>query len=120
MKNQVSLSSFQPGQIILGKIIKLEPTGIIVDFDADQPAYITLQELSFSKIQSPEEAVQLNEIREFLIVRNYDGKNDIFFSHCTPALLNKLLGDRLMLNPNHCTHVSNAITCEYRWAMRKK
>lgn len=38
MKRKINLSSFQPGQIILGKIIKLETTGIIVDFDADQPS----------------------------------------------------------------------------------
>ncbi|WP_427156790.1 S1 RNA-binding domain-containing protein [Aliinostoc sp. HNIBRCY26] len=107
MKRKINLSSFQPGQIILGKIIKLEPTGIIVDFDADQPAYITLQELSFSKIQSPEEAVQLNEIREFLVVRNYDGKNDIFFSHCTPETLqesDRLHETVLTIVTNKCGH----------------
>ncbi|ACC82282.1 S1 RNA-binding domain-containing protein [Nostoc punctiforme] len=82
-----SLESFQLGDIITGKIIKLEPTGVLVDFYTDQLAYVPLLELSLNEIQSPEEAVRLNEIREFMVVGNYDGKHDIFFSHCSPETL---------------------------------
>ncbi|MFN6479072.1 S1 RNA-binding domain-containing protein [Nostoc sp. DedQUE07] len=82
-----SLESFQLGDIITGKIIKLEPTGVLVDFYTDQLAYVPLLELSLNEIQSPEEAVRLNEIQEFLVVGNYDGEHDIFFSHCSPETL---------------------------------
>lgn len=82
-----SLDSFQLGDIITGKIIKVEPTDVLVDFYTDQLAYVPLLELSLNEIQSPEEAVQLNEIREFLVVGNYDGEHDIFFSHCSPETL---------------------------------
>ncbi|MEH2165911.1 MAG: hypothetical protein V7K41_04380 [Nostoc sp.] len=71
-----SLDSFQLDGIITGKIIKLEPTGVLVNFDTDKLAFVPLVELSFAEIQSPEEALQLNEIREFLVVGNYDGNKN--------------------------------------------
>ncbi|MEH2433139.1 MAG: hypothetical protein V7K25_02625 [Nostoc sp.] len=37
-----SLESFQLGNIITGQIIKLEPTGVLVDFYTDQLAYVPL------------------------------------------------------------------------------
>ncbi|MFN6564810.1 MAG: S1 RNA-binding domain-containing protein [Nostoc sp. ChiSLP01] len=82
-----SLASFQIGDVITGKIVQLEPTGILVDFDTDKLAFVPLIELSFAEIQTPEEAVQLNEIREFLVVGNYNGEHGIFFSNCSPETL---------------------------------
>jgi ribosomal protein S1 len=102
-----SLESFQLGDIITGKIIKLEPTGVLVDFYTDQLAYVPLLELSLNEIQSPEEAVRLNEIREFLVVGNYDGKHDIFFSHCSPETLkdsDRLYEVALDLASEKCGH----------------
>ncbi|MEH1891011.1 MAG: S1 RNA-binding domain-containing protein [Nostoc sp.] len=105
-----SLESFQLGDIITGKIIKLEPTGILVDFYTDQLAYVPLLELSLNEIQSPEEALQLNEIREFLVVGNYDGEHDIFFSHCSPETLkdsDRLYETALDLASEKCGHSIN-------------
>jgi ribosomal protein S1 len=105
-----SLESFQLGDIIIGKIIKLEPTGVLVDFYTDQLAYVPLLELSLNEIQSPEEAVQLNEIREFLVVGNYDGEHDIFFSHCSPETLkdsDRLYEVTLDLASEKCGHPIN-------------
>ncbi|MFN6498937.1 MAG: S1 RNA-binding domain-containing protein [Nostoc sp. DedQUE01] len=82
-----TLANFQVGNIIAGKIIKLEPTGVVVDFNKDKLAFVPLIELSFAEIQTPEEAVQLNQIREFLVVGNYNGEHDIFFSNCSPETL---------------------------------
>jgi hypothetical protein len=45
------------------------------------------------KVQSPEEAVQLNQVREFLVVGDYECQHDYFFPDCTPETLNG--GDRL-------------------------
>ena len=81
------LGNFQPGDIVTGKIIKLEPIGVLVDFYADQLAYVPLLELSLTEIQAPEQAVQLSALREFMVVGNYDGNRDIFFSHCSPETL---------------------------------
>ncbi|MEH2081032.1 MAG: S1 RNA-binding domain-containing protein [Nostoc sp.] len=102
-----SLDSFQLDGIITGKIIKLEPTGVLVDFDTDELAFVPLVELSFAEIQSPEEALQLNEIREFLVVGNYDGEHDIFFSHCSPETLkdsHRLYEVALDLASKKCGH----------------
>lgn len=102
-----SLDSFQLGDIITGKIIKVEPTDVLVDFYTEQLAYVPLLELSLNEIQSPEEAVQLNEIREFLVVGNYDGEHDIFFSHCSPETLkdsDRLYETALDLASEKCGH----------------
>ncbi|MEH2242146.1 hypothetical protein [Nostoc sp.] len=105
-----SLAIFQIGDLITGKIIKLEPTGVLVDFYTDQLAFVPLVELSFVEIQTPEEAVQLNEIREFLVVANYDGEHDIFFSHCSPETLkdsDRLYETGLNLASEKCNHPIN-------------
>ncbi|MDZ8096310.1 MAG: S1 RNA-binding domain-containing protein [Nostoc sp. DedQUE05] len=102
-----SLESFQLGDIITGKIIKLEPTGVLVDFYTDQLAYVPLLELSLNEIQSPEEALQLNEIREFLVVGNYDGEHSIFLSHCSPETLkdsDRLYETAFYLASEKCGH----------------
>ncbi|MEH2095666.1 S1 RNA-binding domain-containing protein [Nostoc sp.] len=105
-----NLDSFQIGDLITGKIIKLEPTGVLVDFYTDQLAYVPLLELSLTEIQSPEEAVQLNQIREFLVVGNYDGEHGIFFSHCSPETLkdsDRLYETALYLASEKCGHPVN-------------
>lgn len=82
------LGSFPLNEIVTGRIVKLEPRGVLVDFGTEKPAYVPQSELSLAKVQSPEEAVQLNQIREFLVVGNYDGQHDCFLSDCTLETLN--------------------------------
>ena len=82
------LGSFPLDEIVTGRIVKLEPRGVLVDFGTEQLAYIPQSELSLVKIQSPEEAVQLNQVREFLVVGNYEWQRDCFFPDCTPETLN--------------------------------
>jgi len=82
------LGSFPLDEIVTGRIAKLEPRGVLVDFGTEQLAYIPQSELSITEIQSPEEAVQLNQVREFLVVGNYEWQHDCFFPDCTPETLN--------------------------------
>ena len=77
----------QIGDIVAGRIVTIEQTGVLVDFEMDRPIHVPLVELSMNEIQAPEDALQLNEVREFLVVGNYDGNHDIFFSHCSPETL---------------------------------
>lgn len=81
------LGEFQPGDIVTGRISALEPKFILVDFNNGSLTRVPIIELSLNELQTPEDAVQLNEIREFLVVGNYEGKCDIFFSHCSPEEL---------------------------------
>ena len=74
----VPLGEFQPGDIVTGKIVALEPTGALVDFDIDQLVNVPLSELSLCNIQSPDEALRVDEVREFLVVGNYDGHCERF------------------------------------------
>ncbi len=67
-----ALGSFPLGEIVTGRIVKLEPGGVLVDFGTERLAYIPQSELSLAKVQSPEAAVQLNQVREFLVVGDYD------------------------------------------------
>jgi ribosomal protein S1 len=87
------LGSFPLDEIVTGRIVKLEPRGVLVDFGIEQLAYIPQSELLLVKVQFPEEAAQLNQVREFLVVGNYEWQHNCFFPDCTPETLNS--SDRL-------------------------
>jgi ribosomal protein S1 len=87
------LGRFPLNEIVTGRIVQIEPRGVLFDFDAEQLAYIPQWELSSAEVQSPEEAVQLNQVREFLVVGNYDRQHTCFISDCTPETIND--SDRL-------------------------
>ena len=57
---------FQIGDIVAGRIVAIEQTGVLVDFEMDRPIHVPLVELSINEIQAPEDVPQLNEVREFL------------------------------------------------------
>jgi small subunit ribosomal protein S1 len=103
----IPLGRFQPGDIVTGRIITLEQTGVLVDFDTDRLVRVPLSELSFNEIQTPEDVLRLNEIREFFVVGNYDGKSEIFFSHCSPDTLKD--SDRLL----EAAHSDASLQCGY-------
>ncbi|MEM1278647.1 MAG: S1 RNA-binding domain-containing protein [Cyanobacteria bacterium P01_H01_bin.152] len=81
------LGSFPLDATIPGRIVKLKSRGVLVDFGTENLAYVPQSELSLAEVQSPEEAVQLNQVREFLVVGNYDREHDYFFTDCTPETL---------------------------------
>jgi ribosomal protein S1 len=83
----VQLGRFQPDDIVTGKIIEIEPTGVLVDFNTEELVHVPLLELSLNDIHSPEDALQLNEIREFLVLGNYDGKSQLFCANSSPEML---------------------------------
>ncbi len=105
----VPLGKFQPGDIVTGKVVALEPTGALVDFDIKQLVHVPLSELSLSEIQSPDEALRVGEIREFLVVGNYDGQREIFFSNCSPETL--ISSDRLLETAQDLA----SLQCGYSW-----
>ena len=81
------LDNFKIGHRITGKIIKLEADCVLVDFFTGELARVPLSELSITEIETPEQVMQCGELREFLVVGNYDGKREITFSHCSSETL---------------------------------
>ena len=65
-------NSFSLGEIVIGTVFKLEPEGALIDLGSDIAAYIPLREMSIVEVESPEQVLQLNETRQFLVVRDYD------------------------------------------------
>jgi small subunit ribosomal protein S1 len=67
---------FSPGDIVPGTVFSIEPMGALINIGAKTAAYIPIQEMSINRIESPEEVLQLNEIREFFILtdENEDGQ----------------------------------------------
>lgn len=81
------LENFKIDDRITGKIVKLEPDCVLVNFSTGELACVPLSELSITDIETPQQVLQCGEIREFLVVGNYDGKTEISFSHCSPETL---------------------------------
>ncbi|MDA0265911.1 MAG: 30S ribosomal protein S1 [Cyanobacteria bacterium] len=67
---------FNPGDTVAGTVFSLEPKGALIDIGAKTAAYIPIQEMSINRVESPEEVLQSNEMREFFILtdENEDGQ----------------------------------------------
>ena len=87
------LDGFLLGDVVSGQIVEISPHGVRVNFGVGQPVYVRQSELSFVEIDAPEDVLKLNEVREFLVAGEYDGKIDHFFHDATPEILND--SDRL-------------------------
>lgn len=67
------LNKFKPGDIVLGKVIEIEPVKALIKIEGCEPVYIIKEVTSVHKIESIEEVLELNQIYEFLIVIDYGG-----------------------------------------------
>jgi small subunit ribosomal protein S1 len=67
---------FNPGDTVAGTVFSLEPRGALIDIGAKTAAYIPIQEMSINRVESPDEVLQSNEMREFFILtdENEDGQ----------------------------------------------
>ena len=67
---------FRPGDIVVGRVLNLEPRGALVDIGAKTAAYLPIQEMSINQVDSPDEVLQSHETREFFILtdENEDGQ----------------------------------------------
>lgn len=59
---------FSLGEIVVGSVLSLEPTGALVNLGTQTPAFLPLREMSMTPIDTPSEVLELNETREFRIV----------------------------------------------------
>ncbi|MFE1745076.1 S1 RNA-binding domain-containing protein [Coleofasciculus sp. H7-2] len=90
-----NLSSFCPGKVVLGTVIGLEPGGALIDIGAPTAIFLPIWEMSINEIDSPEEALQLNETREFLIVSKYDEAGNLMQFISIRQLEKKLAWERV-------------------------
>ncbi|MBD1832594.1 S1 RNA-binding domain-containing protein [Cyanobacteria bacterium FACHB-472] len=89
------LSSLSPGDIVIGKVISLEPGGALIDIGAPTAIFLPIREMSINEIDSPEEVLQLNETREFLIINDYDIEGNLMLSLSLRQLEKKLAWERV-------------------------
>lgn len=87
--------SFNPGDIVVGTVFRLEPKGALIDIGVETAAYIPLREMSIAEIDSPEDVLQLNETREFLIVTEYDKEGNPILCLSIRSLEQKLAWERV-------------------------
>lgn len=90
-----NLSSLSPGDIVIGKVISLEPGGALIDIGAPTAIFLPIWEMSINEIDSPEEVLQLNETREFLVVNDYDIEGNLMLSLSLRQLEKKLAWQRV-------------------------
>ncbi|MBI4426030.1 MAG: S1 RNA-binding domain-containing protein [Candidatus Kerfeldbacteria bacterium] len=63
-----AIKKYSIGQIIEGKVIKLNPFGVFVELDPDIQGLCHISELSWKMIKHPGEVVKLDELRKFKII----------------------------------------------------
>ncbi|MBI4090198.1 MAG: S1 RNA-binding domain-containing protein [Candidatus Kerfeldbacteria bacterium] len=63
-----AVKKYTVGQVVEGKVIKLNPFGVFVELDPDIQGLCHISELSWKMIKHPGEVVKLDEVRKFKII----------------------------------------------------
>jgi len=71
---------FNPGDVVPGTVFALEPKGALIDIGAKTAAFIPLQEMSINRVDSPEEILQPDEMREFFILSEENEEGQLTLS----------------------------------------
>ncbi|NJK72501.1 MAG: S1 RNA-binding domain-containing protein, partial [Synechococcaceae cyanobacterium SM2_3_60] len=71
---------FSPGDTVAGTVFSLEPRGALIDIGAKTAAFIPLQEMSISRVDSPTEVLNLGETREFFILTEENEEGQLTLS----------------------------------------
>jgi small subunit ribosomal protein S1 len=71
---------FNPGDTVPGTVFNLEPRGALIDIGAKTAAFIPIQEMSINRVESPEEVLQPNEVREFYILSDENEEGQLTLS----------------------------------------
>lgn len=72
--------NFKDGDKCVGRVYQFEPNGALVDIGAKASAYCPLFEMSMSKLDRPEEGLDIGEDREFMIISNEDQNGQLRIS----------------------------------------
>ncbi|OUC13895.1 MAG: 30S ribosomal protein S1 [Alkalinema sp. CACIAM 70d] len=86
---------FAKGQVVTGKAFSYENDGALIDIGGKSPAFLPVDEASVYKISDITTAIQLQEEREFLIIRdqNEDGQVTVSIRRLEERRIWEKLGD---------------------------
>ncbi len=72
---------YKIGDTVKGKVLKLNPFGAFVELDADIHGLAHISELSYRKLNSPAEILNVNDIYEFKVISIEPGKHRLGLSY---------------------------------------
>ncbi|HBG49394.1 MAG TPA: hypothetical protein DDW90_07835 [Cyanobacteria bacterium UBA9971] len=79
--------SFKKGDIVKGKVIAYEPSGVIIDIGAKTNAKVPLKELLGGPSKTPQDTLPMDDTeKEFLIIREEDDEGQLTLSYKKVAL----------------------------------
>ena len=71
---------FNPGDVVAGTVFSLEPRGALIDIGAKTAAFLPIQEMSISRIDSADEVLAPGETREFFILTEENEEGQLTLS----------------------------------------
>jgi small subunit ribosomal protein S1 len=71
---------FSKGQIVEGKVFSYENNGALIDIGGKSPAFLPIEEASVRQITDVSAVVPMDELREFLIIRDQDSEGQVTIS----------------------------------------
>jgi ribosomal protein S1 len=72
---------YKIGDTVQGKVLKLNPFGAFVELDADIHGLAHISELSYRKLNSPAEILNVNDIYDFKVISIEPGKHRLGLSY---------------------------------------
>jgi len=70
---EATFKEYQVGDIVKGKVIKIDPSGVLVDIKYKADGFVPIEELAERIPKSPEEAVKIGDIID-VIIENLENK----------------------------------------------
>ncbi|MFA6475403.1 MAG: S1 RNA-binding domain-containing protein [Patescibacteria group bacterium] len=72
---------YKIGDVVKGKVLKLNPFGAFIELDSDIHGLAHISELSYRKLNSPAEVVNINDVYDFKIISVEPGKHRLGLSY---------------------------------------
>lgn len=72
---------YKIGEVVRGKVLKLNPFGAFVELDADIHGLAHISELSYRKLNAPSEILKIGEVYDFKIISIESGKHRLGLSY---------------------------------------
>lgn len=72
--------AFKDGDICIGRVYEYERNGVLVDIGAKASAFCSVNEMSMTRVERPDEILSLGEDREFQIISREDANGQLRLS----------------------------------------